>query len=150
MLKPITGPILDASGRPANGWVRVRASTPFDIAEGHVSKALSTVTVTAGVPTLGGEPWKIPVTPDGVYFTIVQDLDGDEVQRYDVVVPDAGASLTYSQLLSNRGGVGVGFNPFMWDLSGGIDFPAEALPGDWGIDYTSTPGTVKFFTKGAD
>lgn len=148
MLITITGPVLDSAGRPANGWLRVTASRPFDTAQGHVTQALSTASVRDGVPLIGGQPLKLPATPDGVYMTIIQDLDGDRTQRFDVVVPEADSAISYSQLLSNRGGGEGGWNPFMWDLSGGLDFPPEALVNDWGIDYTSDPTKILFFKKG--
>lgn len=130
----ITGPILDSSGRPANGMLRVKASRPFDTATGHVSQALGVATVRGGIPYVLSSAWSLPATPDGVYLLLEQDLDGEQLATFTLAVPDV-QQLTYSQLLFNRGGApGAGANPYWWDLTGGLDFPDEAIDGDWGFD----------------
>lgn len=144
----ITGPILDSSGQPASGRLTVRASAPFDIGDAHYTRALGAATVRAGVPyRAGNEPWTLPATPEGVWLEVTQDLDGDRLFRFDTVVPDT-TTLTYSQLLFNRGRGAGGPAPFFWDLSGGADFPPEAVIGDWGIDLTADP--IEIYEKGAD
>lgn len=130
----ITGPILDSSGRPANGYLRVRASRPFDIGTGHVTQALGVATVIGGEPRVAGGQWEVPATPDGISLTVSQDLDGDQLQQFTVVVPDR-QGMSYSELLFNRGGAGDGgANPYWWDLTGGADFPAGVVDGDFGFD----------------
>lgn len=133
----IRGPILDSSGRPATGQLRVRATRPFDIAGGHVTQAVGTADVRGGEPVAVSGLWTLPVTPEGVYLLLEQDLDGEQLQRFTLTVPDV-ETLTYSQLLFNRGGApGAGANPYWWDLTGGLDFPPEAIDGDWGFDSVS-------------
>lgn len=129
-----TPPILDSSGQLANGFVRVSASRAFDNAEGHVTTAWSVARIINGQAVQNAAPWVIPATPDGVWMNLVQDLDGEDVVKYTVSVPDQ-PSITYSQLLYNRGGQGGTWDTFMWDLTGGADFPPEAVSGDLGIDY---------------
>lgn len=129
----ITGPILDSAGAPANGFLRVRASKPFDIGAGHVTQALATARVRDGVPQLAGQAWAVPATPDGVYLHLQQDLDGEQMQPFTLTVPDV-PSMTYSELLFNRGGGAGGPGVFWWDLTGGLPFPPEAVDGDFGYD----------------
>ena len=129
----ITGPVLDSSGRPANGFLRVRASRPFDIGAGHVTQALATARVRDGVPVYASQPWSVPPTPDGVYLELEQDLDGDCVQKFTVLVPDV-TSMSYSELLFNRGTGTGGAGIYWWDLTGGLPFPPEAIDGDMGYD----------------
>ncbi|KJL39896.1 hypothetical protein [Microbacterium trichothecenolyticum] len=132
----ISGLILDSSGKPANGWLRVRASRPFDTSTGLVTTALATVAVVAGVPTRDGSPWQLPPTPDGVAYSIEQDLDGDAIDRFTVIAPDE-SSMTYTELLFNRGNGAGTAGPYWWDLTGGLDFPSTAVNGDWGYDAVS-------------
>lgn len=140
-----TPPILDSSGRLASGFLRFRVSRPFNVPGGHVTKALAVAQVRRGVPlTAAGHPLTLPVTPDGVTLDIEQDLDGDDIERFTVTVPDV-PTLTYSELLFNRGQQGAGPEPWMWDLTGGADFPPQALIGDWGIDTD----TLELFRNGA-
>lgn len=130
----IRGPILDSSGRPATGQLRVRATRPFDVAGGHVTQAVGVAEVHAGVPVSANGLWTLPVTPSGVWLVLEQDLDGEQLQRFTLTVPDV-ETLTYSELLFNRGGTGDGgANPYWWDLTGGLDFPPDAINGDWGYD----------------
>lgn len=130
----VSGPILDSSGNPANGWIRVKATRPFDITAGLVTTAQALVTVRNGQPTVAGGPWTPPVTPDDVRLNLEQDLDGEEVRKFSVIVPDM-EKLTYSELLFYRGTPGAGAGPFLWDLTGGLDFPPEAVAGvDFGYD----------------
>ena len=130
--RPVTGPILDSSGRYARGMLKVKASRAFEIAEGLVTEAVATIAVRDGSPEDG---WTVPVTPEGTTLTIWQDLDGETLKSFKgVFVPDGVGPLTYAQLLYNRGeGVG-GPNPYMWDLTGGLDFPDTAVDGDYGFD----------------
>ena len=129
--RPVTGPILDSSGRNARGVLKVKASRAFEIAEGLVTEAVATIAVRDGQPE--GE-WTVPVTPEGTTLTVWQDLDGETLKSFKgVFVPDGTGPLTYAQLLYNRGeGVG-GPNPYMWllDDSGG-EFPDTAVDGDFG------------------
>ena len=125
--------ILDSTGKPANGQLRVRMSAAFDAPAGHVTTAQATISVTDGVARNAGEPWSIPSTPEGVLVQIDQDLDGAQVVRYRTIVPDQ-AEVTYSELLYNRGGAGGAAYAFWWDLTGGLDFPEGAVAGDFGID----------------
>ena len=128
----ITGPILDSTGRPARGSLRVLASRSFEISAGLVTRTLAHAEVFDGEPTANGGTWSLPATPDGTTLTIEQDLDGDHVVNHTVFVPDV-AQLTYAQLLYNRGeGVG-GPNPYWWELEDD-EFPATAVDGDWGYD----------------
>ncbi|MCC4906986.1 hypothetical protein [Microbacterium sp. cx-59] len=129
----ITGPILDSAGRPANGLLRVRASRPFDIGAGHVTQAVGWATVRDGIPYLTSGAWALPPTPDGVTLTLEQDLDGEQSLQFSVAVPDV-QSMSYSELLFNRGGGEGGANPYWWDLTGGLDFPPAAVDGDFGYD----------------
>lgn len=131
----ITGPILDSSGRPASGLLRVRASAPFSAPGGLVTQAAGVATVRAGTPYgADGDQWSLPATPPGVVLLLEQDLDGEHLQRYQLTVPES-TSLTYTQLLFNRAGEGAGGpEPYMWDLTGGLDFPPGAVPGDFGWD----------------
>lgn len=134
MMPTIRGPILDSSGRPATGQLRVRATRPFDVAAGHVTQSVGVAEVQAGSPVSAAGLWTLPATPDGVYLMLEQDLDGEQMQRFTLTVPDV-ETLTYSELLFNRGGTGDGgANPFWWDLTGGLDFPPDAVNGDWGFD----------------
>lgn len=126
-------PILDSSGNPANGFIRVSASRAFQSGTGHVTTAWATARVTNGVPTMNSAPWTLPATPEGIWYRLEQDLDGDTVVRYGVRVPDV-KTLTYPELIFNRGMVGLDWESYWWDLTGGLDFPPEALPGDMGID----------------
>lgn len=129
-----TPPILDSSGQPANGFIKISASRAFDTPQGHITTAWSTARVIDGVATQNGAPWVIPATPEGVWMNLVQDLDGEEVVKYSVVVPND-ETITYAQLLYNRGGAGEGsWDVFWWDLTDGALFPPEALDGDMGID----------------
>jgi hypothetical protein len=146
MMPTITGPILNSTGQPASGVIRVRASKPFDIDAGHVTQAIATINVYGGEPRTTQGPWVLPVTLDGVLFELEQDLDGEQIIRFTVSVPEAGA-LTYSELLFNRGGAGGTTAPFFWDLTGGLDFPPEALVGDWGVDLSG--GMIRIYSKGA-
>lgn len=136
----ITGPILDSAGRPANGRIRFAASSPFDSPAGLVTTAWATAEVLEGIPytaatrTKPREAWTLPPTPEGVWFRIEQDLDGSSVQRFGATVPDT-TTLAYSQLLSYRNGVGVGWQAYVHDLSGGAEFPPDALIGDVGYDF---------------
>jgi hypothetical protein len=129
----ITGPILDSAGRPANGLLRVRASRPFDVGAGHVTQAVGMATVRDGIPYLTTGSWSLPTTPDGVYLELEQDLDGEQVNKFTLAVPDV-QTMSYSELLFNRGGGEGGANPYWWDLTGGLDFPPEAVDGDFGYD----------------
>lgn len=144
----INGPIYDSSGRPATGWLRIKASRPFDYDGGLVTRAVKTVTVNNGVPIADGSPLTLPVTPEDIWLRIEQDLDGDSLEVFDVKVPDVD-SMTYRELLFHRGDGSGGTEPYFWDLSGGADFPPEAPNGDWGIDYTSDPTKVTLYKKGA-
>ncbi|MGW9345576.1 hypothetical protein ACWGR3_28905 [Streptomyces albidoflavus] len=132
----ITGPILDSSGRPANGGLRVRASRPFDIGAGHVTQAFAEATVRDGEPRVSAGAWSLPATPEGVQLLLEQDLDGVSLVRFTLAVPDV-PSMTYSELLFNRGNGEGGPNPYMWDLTGDLDFPPEAVAGDYGFDSTT-------------
>ena len=134
MMPTIRGPILDSSGRPATGQLRVRATRPFDVAAGHLTQSVGVAEVRAGSPVSATGLWTLPATPDGVYLMLEQDLDGEQLQRFTLTVPDV-ETLTYSELLFNRGGTGDGgANPFWWDLTGGLNFPPDAVNGDWGFD----------------
>ncbi|GAA3008969.1 hypothetical protein [Microbacterium aurantiacum] len=135
----ITGPILDSAGRPANGVLRVKASRPFDIGAGHITQTVGWATVRDGVPYLSSGAWSLPPTPDGVYLLLEQDLDGEQVNKFTIAVPDV-QSMSYSELLFNRGGGEGGPNPYWWDLTGGLDFPPTAVDGDIGFD--SNTGNV--------
>lgn len=127
-------PILDSSGKPANGLIYVTASRAFDSAAGHNTTAKSTIRVADGVPTHNGSPWTVPATPEGVYLSIEQDLDGDAMRRVSyVTVPDVPA-MSYAELLFNRGHGEGGTGPYWWILPTGQDFPPEAIDGDWGYD----------------
>lgn len=133
----ITGPILDSSGRPANGYLRVRASRPFDIGAGHVTEALGTAAVVAGEPRVAGGAWSLPETPEGVSLMLVQDLDGEQAQQFSITVPSRNA-MTYSELLFHRGGSGSGSaSAYVWELTAGEDFQPGALHGDIGIDFAT-------------
>lgn len=135
----ITGqpPILDSSGKPANGLIYVTATRPFDAAGGHVTTAKATIRVTNGVPTQDGSPWTVPVTPEAAYLAIEQDLDGDTMRRVAyVTVPDVPA-MSYSELLFNRGHGEGGTEAYWWTLATGQEFPTEAVDGDFGIDPIS-------------
>jgi hypothetical protein len=66
-------------------------------------------------------------------MNLEQDLDGEDLIRYGVTVPDQ-ATITYSELLYNRGGVGGDWGVFWWDLTGDLPFPPGAVDGDLGID----------------
>lgn len=134
----ITGPILDSSGRPASGILRARTTRPFDVDDGHVSQAVGVAEVRGGTPFAGTAPWSLPTTPEGVFLTLEQELDGELLKTFTVSVPDV-ASLTYSELLFNRG-VGGTAAVYWWDLTGGIDFPPTAIEGDYG--YDSADGTI--------
>ncbi|MFB3980319.1 hypothetical protein [Microbacterium proteolyticum] len=129
----ITGPILDSSGRPANGILRVRASRPFDIGAGHVTQAIGVATVRDGIPYATSGIWWLPTTPDGVFLELEQDLDGEQVSRFSLTVPEV-QTLSYSELLFNRGAGAGGANPYWWDLTGGLEFPPTAVDGDLGYD----------------
>lgn len=130
----ITGPILDSSGRPANGWLRVRASRPFEIGQGLVTEARATIAVKNGDPVTPTGQWTLPPTPEGVYLTLEQDLDGETLRTFGLSVPDITGGMTYSELLFNRGNGEGGPNPYWWDLTGGLDFPPDAVNGDFGFD----------------
>jgi hypothetical protein len=140
----ITGPILDSAGRPANGHLKVRASRPFDIGAGHVTQAAGWATVRDGIPYLVTGAWNLPATPEGTYLVLEQDLDGEETRQFNLAVPDV-ASMSYSELLFNRGNGEGGPNPYWWDLTGGLDFPPEAVDGDFGFD--SITGDVWRYQK---
>lgn len=140
----ITGPILDSSGRPANGMLRVNASRPFEIGDGLVTEARATITVKDGIPQNAAGAWSLPVTPEGVYLDVQQDLDGEVLRTFTVRVPDVGV-LTYSELLFHRGGGDGGPNPYWWDLTGDQDFPPDAVNGDFGFD--SITGQVWRYEK---
>lgn len=129
----ITGPILDSTGDLANGFLRVRASKPFDIGTGHVTQALAVARVRDGIPQIAGQPWSVPVTPDGVYLELQQDLDGEQMQTFTLTIPDV-ASMTYGELLFNRGAGAGGAGVYWWDLTGDLPFPPEAIDGDMGYD----------------
>lgn len=129
----ITGPILDSAGRPANGILRVRASRPFDIGAGHVTQAVGWATVRDGIPYLTSGAWTLPATPEGVTLVLEQDLDGEQSIEFSVAVPDV-QSMSYSELLFNRGNGEGGANPYWWDLTGGLEFPPTAVNGDIGFD----------------
>ena len=129
----ITGPILDSTGAPANGFLRVRASKPFDIGAGHVTQALATARVRDGIPVYAGQPWTVPVTPDGATLLLEQDLDGEQMQTFTLRVPDV-QTMSYSELLFNRGQGAGGAGVYWWDLTGGLPFPPEAVVGDFGYD----------------
>ena len=132
----ITGPILDSSGQPASGLLRVVASYPFEIATGLVTQARAVVEVRDGVPLVSNEPWAVPVTPTGIELIIEQDLDGDTVTKHNVVVPNLDA-MTYAQLLFNRGTGAGGPAPYWWIGLSTDPIPAGALAGDVYI-YTDT------------
>lgn len=130
----ISGMILDSSGRPASGFLGVRANSAFEIDGGLVTQSLAQARVRDGVPYgPTGEPWTLPPTPLGVKLTLIQDLDGELAQVFTVTIPDE-QQLTYSQLLYHRGGAEGGPQPYLWDLTGGIDFPDGAVAGDYGWD----------------
>lgn len=134
----ITGQILDSSGQPANGVVRISASRAFTTPQGHVTTAWSIARVIDGEATQNGSPWFVPATPEGVWLNLEQDLDGETLVRYGVVVPEA-TQISYSALLYNRGGQNGTWDTFWWDLTAAgtnpaLDFPPEALSGDMGID----------------
>ncbi len=140
----ISGPILDSSGRPANGHLRVRASRPFETGAGHVTEALGVARVVNGVPVDSGGSWSLPPTPEGVYLTLLQDLDGDEMQSFNVIVPDR-QSMTYSELLFNRGGAGTPTG-YVWVITSTEPIPAVALNGDIWIE--SDTGNWGVITNG--
>lgn len=140
----ITGPILDSSGRPANGILRVNASRPFEIGGGLVTEARATITVKDGIPQNAAGAWSLPPTPAGVYLSLQQDLDGEALRTFTVTVPDV-AAMTYSELLFHRGGGEGGPNPYWWDLTGDQDFPPDAVNGDFGFD--SITGQVWRYQK---
>lgn len=131
-------PILDSSGRPANGYLRVMVTNAYDAGTGHVTAAVGLVEVKDGICRIDGEPWAPPPTPEGVQLVILQDLDNETVKQIRTVVPDQ-AEITYSELLFNRGGNGGGQTyAFVWHLAvGAPDFPAVAISGDLGIDDDS-------------
>lgn len=125
--------ILDSSGNPANGFVYVSATRSFDSPQGLVTTAKSTVRVVDGEPTQNGSAWTVPVTPDGAFLTIEQDLDGDTMRRVArVTVPDVSA-MSYSELLFNRGNGEGGTEPYWWVLTT-EEFPDQAIDGDLGVD----------------
>lgn len=132
----ITGPILDSAGKPANGFIRVSASRAFDTETGHVTTAWAIARVVEGEPLVNGALWALPSTPEGVWFNLEQELDGEQTVKYGVKVPET-ESITYSVLLFNRGGAGGTWDTFWWDLTGDIEFPPEAIFGDMGIDLTT-------------
>ncbi|WP_157811176.1 hypothetical protein [Microbacterium lacus] len=129
-------PILDSSGQRANGFVRVSASRPFDTAQGHITTAWAAALVKDGIATMNGAPWYLPPTPEGVFLQLEQELDGEQTIKFRVYVPDQ-EYITYSELLSNRAGIALGWGYYAWDLSGEADFPPEALIGDLGYDSVS-------------
>lgn len=135
----ITGPILDSAGRPASGILRVRASRPFELGVGLITQALGVAEVRGGEPLVANQPWTVPITPDGVYLHVEQDLDGEQLVRYTVFVPSVDV-MTYAQFLFNRGQGAGGPEPFWWDLTGDADFPETAVDGDLG--YDSETGNV--------
>lgn len=138
----ITGPILDSSGRPANGHLRVRASRPFDIGGGHVTQALGVARVRDGHPYVMDQQWSVPPTPDGVFLILEQDLDGDVVQQFSVSVPDI-STLSYSQLLFNRGEGAGGAGPYAWVITSSDPIPELAIIGDiWVESDTGVWGVV--------
>jgi len=127
-------PILDSSGKPANGLIYVTASRAFDASAGLVTTAKATIRVSEGIATQNGSAWTVPVTPEGVYLGIEQDLDGDTMRRVAyVTVPDVSA-MSYAELLFNRGHGEGGTEPYWWVLPTGQDFPPDAVDGDWGYD----------------
>lgn len=129
--------ILDSSGNPANGFIYVAATRAFDSADGLVTTAKSTVRVINGEPVQNGSAWSVPVTPEGAFLSIEQDLDGDAMRRVAyVTVPDVPA-MSYSELLFNRGNGEGGTEPYWWLLAAGQEFPAEAVDGDLGIDLAT-------------
>ena len=130
----IVGPILDSTGHVASGFITATMSRAFDIPTGLVTTATARIQVRRGTPmSAGSDSWILPVTPEGVVLHLEQDLDGDKTQKHVVIVPDV-PTLTYSQLLSNRGQASGSLEPYAWVLDGGADFPPEAHPGDWGFD----------------
>lgn len=135
----ITGhpPILDSSGSRANGFIYVTATRPFDSPTGLITTAKSTVRVIDGEPSQNGSAWTVPVTPEGAYLAIEQDLDGDVLRRVAyVTVPDVPA-MSYSELLFNRGNGEGGTEPYWWNLAESGEFPIEAIDGDLGFDPVS-------------
>lgn len=147
----INGPILDSTGRAASGVIHVRVTRAFDSPGGLVTQARARVDVRQGQPfDQDGQPWHLPVTPPGAAVELVQDLDGELVQKFIVTAPDR-EQMTYSELLFYRDGTGMGTTePFFWNLTGGIDFPPGAVPGDWGVDLAPPVGnTIRFYMKGA-
>ncbi|WP_144795683.1 hypothetical protein [Microbacterium paludicola] len=137
----ITGPILDSSGRPANGYLRVRASRPFDSAGSHITEARGVARVVNGVPVDTGGAWSLPPTPEGVYLTLVQDLDGDQLQEFNVIVPER-QTMTYSELLFNRGGAGTPTG-YVWVIESSEPIPAVAVVGDvWVESDTGNWGVI--------
>lgn len=97
-----------------------------------------------GAATLNGSAWTVPVTPEGVYLSIQQDLDGETTRRFQyVTVPDVPA-MSFSELLYNRGNGEGGTEPYMWRLAEGGDFPREAIDGD--IGYDPSTGNVWRYT----
>lgn len=144
MMRTITGPILDSSGRPASGQIRARATHPFNLPSGLVTEAVSIATVIGGEPYVDGDPWMLPATPEGVYIVLEQDLDGEQIQTFTVYVPEnaeeESPNLSYTDLVFNRGVGATTAAIYWWDLTGGIEFPETALPGDYG--YDSDTGNV--------
>ncbi|WP_248240540.1 hypothetical protein [Microbacterium kunmingense] len=98
-----------------------------------MTQAASTANVRDGIPTVASGAWSLPATPEGVYLELEQDLDGENVARFTLSVPDV-QTMSYSELLFNRGGGEGGANPYWWDLTGGLDFPPTAVNGDLGFD----------------
>lgn len=138
----VTGPILDSSGRPASGIIRVRASAAFEIGAGLVTQALGVAEVRDGQPLVANQPWTVPATPEGILLVIEQDLDGERMQTFNVFVPNVD-NLTYSQLLYNRGEGAGGPQPYWWVGLSTDPIPEGAIDGDL-YHFTDTGEWGKF------
>ena len=103
------------------------------------------------------------ITPDGVpvdpnlgpthrYTTTVRVFDGAKVVEEFTVGPYRVPS--GEEALDGDGLVGDGLAPspveaaFLWNLTGLPDFPPEALPGQWGIDFSD--GMIRTYINEED